>query len=57
MLTLCFRQGYFLDKLFQALKEKFIREGGFWKIFSKKELIFAIRKRNDVIINLWWKTL
>jgi four helix bundle suffix protein len=29
MITLCFKQGYFLDRLLKALKEKFIREGGF----------------------------
>ncbi len=40
MITLCFKQGYLLDKLLQALKEKFIREGGFRENLFKERVNF-----------------
>ncbi len=51
MVTLCFKEGYLLDQLLKAQKEKFIREGGFReKLFKEridyknKEKIFRSRK-------------
>jgi len=45
MLTLCFKQGYLLDKLLQALKEKFIREGGFRENLFKERINFRNKKK------------
>ncbi|OGK25613.1 hypothetical protein A2954_01205 [Candidatus Roizmanbacteria bacterium RIFCSPLOWO2_01_FULL_37_12] len=38
MITLCFKQGYLLDQLLKAQKEKFVREGGFRENLFKKRL-------------------
>jgi restriction system protein len=45
MLNLCFKQGYLLDKLLQALKEKFIREGGFRENLFKERINFRNKKK------------
>ncbi len=44
MITLCFKQGYLLDQLLRAQKEKFIREGGFRENLFKKRMEY--RKKN-----------
>lgn len=37
VITLCFKEGYLLDRLVQAQQEKFVREGGFReKLFKKR---------------------
>jgi len=41
MINSCLKQGYFLDKLLKAIKEKFIREGN----FQKERLNFRNKKR------------
>jgi len=40
MITLCFKQGYLLDRLIRALQEKFIKEGGFRENLYKKRSNF-----------------
>jgi len=45
MITLCFKQGYLLDKLLVALKEKFIREGGFRENLFKARVNFRNKKK------------
>jgi four helix bundle suffix protein len=45
MLTLCFKQGYLIDKLLRALKEKFIREGGFRENLFKERINFRNKKK------------
>ena len=45
MVTLCFKQGYLLDKLLQALKEKFIREVGFRENLFKERINFRNKKK------------
>lgn len=38
MVTLCYKQGYLLDRLLRANEQKFIQEGGFReKLFRKRE--------------------
>ncbi len=44
MITLCFKQGYLLDRLLKALKEKFIREGGFRENLFKERIKFRQEK-------------
>lgn len=44
MITLCFKQGYLLDRLLYALKEKFIREGGFRENLFKQRLSYISNK-------------
>lgn len=46
MITLCFKQGYLLDRLLHALKEKFIREGGFRENLFKQRLFYKSKKTN-----------
>jgi four helix bundle suffix protein len=48
MITLCFKQGYLLDRFLKALKEKFIREGGFRENLFKER--FRFREKNDKIL-------
>lgn len=38
MITLCFKQGYLLDRLLQAQQNKFVKEGGFRENLFKKRL-------------------
>jgi len=45
MIILCSKHGYFLDKLLKAIKEKFIREGGFRENPFKERLNFPNKKR------------
>lgn len=40
MITLCFKEGYLLDRLLQAQKNKFIREGGFRENLFKSRMEF-----------------
>lgn len=44
MVTLCFKEGYLLDKLLKSQQEKFIKEGGFRENLFKKRIEF---KRNS----------
>ncbi|MGB9707642.1 MAG: four helix bundle suffix domain-containing protein [Microgenomates group bacterium] len=47
MITLWFKQGYLSDRLLKALREKFIREGGFRENLFKERTKF--RLKNDKI--------
>lgn len=38
IITLCFKQGYLLDQLLRAQKEKFIKEGGFRENLFRKRM-------------------
>ena len=40
MITLCFKQGYLLDRLLKSIEEKFIREGGFRENLFKKRISY-----------------
>lgn len=44
MITLCFKQGYLLDRMLKSLEEKFIREGGFRENLFKKRLSYKANK-------------
>lgn len=44
LITLCFLEGFLLDRLLAAQKEKFVREGGFKENLFKKRMEF---KRNQ----------
>lgn len=46
MVTLCYKEGYLLDQLLKALKEKFIREGGFRENLLKQRLAYRTNKTN-----------
>ncbi|MCR4277235.1 MAG: four helix bundle protein [Candidatus Roizmanbacteria bacterium] len=43
MVTLCFKEGYLLDKLLISQQEKFIKKGGFWENLFKKRIEFKNR--------------
>jgi len=38
MITLCFKQGFLLDRLIKALQDKFVREGGFRENLFRKRM-------------------
>ena len=40
MITLCFKQGYLLDQLINAIKKRFLREGGFREKLFKERVTF-----------------
>jgi len=46
MVTLCFKEGYLLDQLLKALKEKFIKEGGFRENLFKERLAYKTNLTN-----------
>ncbi len=43
MVTLCFKEGYLLDKLLRSQQEKFIKKGGFRENLFKKRIEFKNR--------------
>lgn len=43
MITLCFKQGFLLDRLLKALQEKFVREGGFRENLFKKRMEYKYK--------------
>jgi len=43
MVTLCFKEGYLLDKLLRSQQEKFIKTGGFRENLFKKRIEFKNR--------------
>jgi len=43
MITLCFKEGYLLDKLLRSQQEKFIKTGGFRENLFKKRIEFKNR--------------
>src|SRR3989344_5334385 len=43
MITLCFKEGYLLDRLMQAQQNKFAREGGFREKLFKKRIDYKNR--------------
>ncbi len=44
LVTLCSKEGYLLDRLLAAVKEKFVREGGFRENLFKKRMEYRNRK-------------
>lgn len=44
MITLCFKQGYLLDKLVRAQQNKFVREGGFRESLFRKRIEYKNKK-------------
>lgn len=44
MITLCFKEGYLLDKLVQAQQNKFVKEGGFRENLFKKRIEYKNKK-------------
>jgi four helix bundle suffix protein len=46
MVTLCFKEGYLLDKLVRAQNYKFIREGGFRENLFKKRVKYRSKNYN-----------
>lgn len=44
MITLCFKEGYLLDKLVQAQQDKFVKEGGFREKLFKKRINYKNRQ-------------
>jgi four helix bundle suffix protein len=45
VLTLCYKEGYLLDRFLSATKERFIREGGFKENLFKARLEFRNKSR------------
>lgn len=45
MITLCFKQGYLLDRLIKVQYEKFIKEGGFRENLFKRRIEFRNKRR------------
>ncbi len=43
-ITLCYKQGYLLDRLLAATQEKFIKEGGFRENLFKKRMEYRNKK-------------
>ena len=43
MVTLCFKEGYLLDRLLVSTKERFIREGGFKENLFKKRMEYRAK--------------
>lgn len=46
MITLCFKEGYLLDQLLKALKEKFIKEGGFRENLFRERNAYRSNRSN-----------
>jgi four helix bundle suffix protein len=44
MITLCFKEGYLLDKLTQAIQNKFVKEGGFRENLFKKRIEYKNKR-------------
>ncbi|MDO9028378.1 MAG: four helix bundle suffix domain-containing protein [Candidatus Roizmanbacteria bacterium] len=44
MITLCFKEGYLLDRLVQAQQDKFVKEGGFREKLFKKRIDYKNRQ-------------
>lgn len=44
MITLCFKEGYLLDKLIQSLNNKFVIEGGFRENLFKKRMEYKTKR-------------
>jgi four helix bundle suffix protein len=44
MITLCFKEGYLLDRLVQAQQNKFVKEGGFREKLFKKRINYKNRQ-------------
>ncbi len=52
MITLCFKQLYLMDKLLQAIQQKFISEGGFRENLFRKRLAFRSKQAFMLIVIL-----
>lgn len=48
MITLCFKQGFLLDRLLKSQQEKFIREGGFRENLFRKRIEYRNKNKTDM---------
>lgn len=46
MVTLCFKEGYLLDRLLKVIREKFVKEGGFRENLFKERKQYKTTKTN-----------
>ncbi len=52
MITLCFKQGFLLDRLLKALQDKFVREGGFRENLFRKRMEYRNKSNKSDKTNM-----